>query len=188
MKGFGLAAGLAFAVVAGAAHATTYTLVDDSNECGAGGFSACTLGGSPAIIKFSGDLGSVDDTSSLFPSVSGGEFTFSNVVTNAGGEVISFDWSYVAGTDDPGITAVVIKAGPQYAYTTDGVTVAGNTFYGSLSTLDAGLVNRRGIAHGLSHVTFFDSYLPPVPLPAGGLLLGTALAGAGLIARRRKAA
>ena len=41
---------------------------------------------------------------------------------------------------------------------------------------------------GISHITLYGGDMPQVPVPAGGLLLLSALAGAGVVARRRKSA
>lgn len=180
------------ALGAGAASATTYTMGAGNNECGAGGFSNCTLNGSPVIIKFNDDF-TVDNVNSSFPSVTGAEFSFSNLVTK-GSELIGLDWSYALGAGDPGLTAVALAAGGSWAWTSSFTFVSG-VYSGTLSTLAAGLVNRQGKPQGISHITFFDTAVPPppppppppIPLPAGGLLLLSALGGLAVARRRIKA-
>ena len=174
----------------GTAHAATVTPATDytlgeGNECGAGGFSACTFDGSPSIIKFENNAGNlvVGDINTAFPSITGDEFSFEKTFVD--GELIGIAFSFLMGLGDPGITAVIVKAGNNFASTSD-FSVVGNLFTGFVSTEDAGLFNKKGKAQGVSHITFFDSYVPPstIPLPAGGLLLVSALGG--LVALRRR--
>ena len=184
-----IALGLAVAGLGGSvAFAATWTLGTGNNECaGQNGFSNCTLNGSPSIIKYNNPAGSLvlGDTNTNFASITGAELTFSNLVFN-GTNLIGFNWSYLAGVNDPGVTAVVLAAGGAWKWTTN-FTVVGNLFFGSVSTLDAGLVNKQGIAQNISHITLFDSYIPPaiVPVPAAGLLLVGALGGLAALRRRR---
>ncbi len=171
------------------AHIPTvdYTL-GEGNECGAGGFSACTFDGSPSIIKFENNGGNlvVGDINTAFPSITGNEFSFVNDIVD--GELIGIAFSFLMGAGDPGITAVIVKAGNKFA-STSSFSVDGNLFTGFVSTADAGLTNKKGKAQGVSHITFFDSYVPPspIPVPAGGLLLLTALGGIAALRRRKSA-
>jgi len=136
------------------------------NECGAGGFSNCSFNGSPSIIKFgeSGTL-AVLDKNTNFPSIDGSEFQFTNLGTNNQ----SGTWTYTPGAGDPGITAFIVFAGNvQNQYTGSGLT-------GSWTTPS----NKD-----LSHITFFDTAI--VPLPAALPLLGTGLLGLWGIGRMRR--
>ncbi len=190
---FGMFVQAAALTATGAMAATltpTWTPGDGSNECARQqGFSNCVLNDSPSIIKFDNNGGlNFGDSNTNFPSVTGTELTFSNFAYN-GLDLISFDWVYTAGAGDPGVTAVVLAAGGNWAWSTV-FSVVGNVFSGSVSTLDAGLVNKRGIPQNVSHITLFDSYIPPatVPVPAAGFLLVGALGGLAALRRRRKAA
>ena len=128
----------------------------------------------------------VGDINTAFPSITGAEFSFDKTFVD--GELIGIAFSFLMGTGDPGITAVILKAGNKFAATSD-FSLVGNLFSGFVSTADAGLTNKFGKAQGVSHITFFDSYVPPapIPVPAGGLLLVTALGGLAVLRRRKSA-
>jgi hypothetical protein len=175
-----LSVGAVFAL-SGAASAATYTMGSGKNECGAGGFSSCSLNGSPSIFKMNFD-GSTDKNTS-FASITGSEFTFAY----SDGNRIA-DWTYTLGANDPGLTAVVVKAGSAWAFTTDGWSFANGVYTGQVSTKDAGLVNiNNGKGRKISHITFFDTAVSPVPLPAAGWMLLAGLGGIAAMKRRKKA-
>lgn len=167
---------------AGRASAVTTTYVD-GNECGAGGFENCTVTvGSittPTIIKFGAGLtvGGSDFqiNTTLFPSVTGNEFSFTDLGYKEGNEIISGTFTYTPGDGDPLITAFAVKAGDGYTLYTNGGA--------AISSFNWSTPDRKGV----SHITFFDT-AAPIPLPAGGVLLLTALAGLGLMRRRKSAA
>lgn len=172
-----------------------------------GGFDACTIfinsDGenielSPVIAKFAYDDGarlpSEDDLNgSLFPSVDGSEFTITN--TSGTGLYDTADWSYTRGAGDPGVRYWAAKAGDGFnlfwevdaALTAaGGVCDATGDVY-NLDCLNAAQVVASGSFStpgdaALSHITFYDTEI--VPVPAAAWLFGSAL---GLLgwARRR---
>jgi hypothetical protein len=165
---------------------------NDCNDSGGGvvagrGFNACTLNGSPVIIRF--NTPGKTEINPLFPSVTGSEFTF--VVGPTG------TWTYTPDdATDPAITGFVAKGGPAFMVfnvvnfdPTDGTW---GTFSGNWTT-PVNPANDKPF--GLSHLTFFDSENTgggggdpfAVPAPAALALFGLGLLGLGL-ARRRRAA
>lgn len=159
-----------------AASAVTVSYVSAANECGEGGFDACTYDGSPTIIKFGGRGFSLDEINGLFPSIDGSEFEFTVTEKKDGVEPIAGTWKYTPGAGDPAITAYAVKAGKGYNLFTN--LTPDEALGGGWYTPD-----RKGI----SHITFFDTGMSPVPLPAGGLLLLGALGALGLMRRRKTA-
>jgi len=142
--------------------------------------------------------------SSLYSSVDGGEFgwTFASSSSTSSGS-----WSYEPGVDDPGVKYWAAKGGNFFnlfwtvneTATEGGGACTGDNLY-TLACLSEALTvtsgdyvtpinSQNGQNFGLSHLTFYNSEPPVViPLPAGGLLLITALGGLGIAARRRRKA
>jgi hypothetical protein len=90
-------------------------------------------------------------------------------------EAIGGTWTFVKGNKTLLPKYIALKAGPDYA-----VWDIGGLFTGTWST-----VEELG-SKGISHISFYDSYAAPVPLPAAGWLMIAGLGG--LAALRRKAA
>jgi hypothetical protein len=135
------------------------------NECAGASFSSCTFNGSPAIIRFNGDLG-VEAISTNFPTVTGAEFTLTS--TDPTGNSTG-TWSYAPGAGDPGITGYIVFAADQQNHFT------GTGFSGSWAT---------ATGQDLSHITFFDTAV--VPLPAALPLLGSGLVALWGLGRMRR--
>lgn len=156
-----------------------YTLVPGSpfegNECGKGGFDKCIYAGSPVIAKY--DVGggwTLNNT--VFPLITSSMFTVTGTPGTSG------TWSYDGTTVK--ITHFVLKAGPEYAVFK--MNVPGTDFTAiDWSTAAGGLVNDKGNARELSHITFFDT-VAPIPLPAAGWLMIAGIGGLAAL-RRRKA-
>jgi hypothetical protein len=133
-------------------------------------FENCAYNGSPIIAKFNLENGNFvgQINSTIFPSVTGGEFSISyDSVTNSG------SWTYTPGAGDPLITVFVVKWGPQFTvFANDGDPNSGSFVIPG--------------QQGLSHISFYDTQVP-VPAPAALALFGVALAGLGLAMRRRAA-
>ena len=199
-----LAALTAAAIMAGSGAASAAVLGPTSgNECGAGGFSDCSLTingtASPAVIKFGSNF-DVSDISTFYPSVSGEEFSFFNIIEDEG-EVDGAAFTYTLGEDDPDLSGyAVFAAGSYLLYDSEELTFEDGVYIGSFTTFGLGN-NENNPAPGLSHITFFggerpgdggelpdggggDPTLAPIPLPAGGLLLMTGLAGLAVSRRR----
>ena len=105
------------------------TTVIKENDCSGyfnpdkGGFSACQIFGkddveykiSPVIAQFDGDLTADNDNTptdknSAYPSITGSEWTFSNLVSDGDDKNITGDWTYSPTGDDPGVRFWVAKA------------------------------------------------------------------------------
>src|SRR5687767_4452396 len=170
--------------VGGRAYADPFLVATLSgNDCSGvfgQGFSRCAISdtydsdNSPVIIKFNANGTVSEINSTLFPSISGNEFSF---IFNGDG---SGRWTYTPGQSDPAslVSFVAAKGGPAFNL----FTVAGNS--GSWFT-PANPNNGR--LFGLSHLTFYNGAstptdLPEAPVPEPASLL---LVGSGLLAARQ---
>ncbi|TGD61786.1 VPLPA-CTERM sorting domain-containing protein [Tabrizicola sp. WMC-M-20] len=180
MKSMALA--VAFALGGGVASAATieykdYTGRPTPNDCSGvfgQGFDECEdPRGSPVIAKWDIDEDKWE-INSMFSDVLSSMFTVKIISDTTG------NWTY-----DPGtctlctvVTSFVIKTGAGFRwYYTDPKEAI---YSGVWDVSDLG----RG--QGISHITFYDTAPAPIPLPAGGLLLVTALGGLAIARRRKK--
>lgn len=177
------------------------------NDCSGyfgSGFDACTIfineAGdrielSPVISKYNGDLSLSETNDSIFPSIDGSEYSFSD--TTEGN--VSGTWHYAPNdANDPGTRYWATKAGDGFTLhwmVDDATMLVGGACdvsdYYSLSCLDAAQVvfdanwttpNDKT----LSHITFYDTgIVPPVPVPAAVWLLLSGVAGLMGFARRK---
>jgi len=187
-----------FAVTVAPVGAATLVSMGNVNVNETGPFDDRTFMGSPVIAKFDwavGDTGA-EEFSGLWP-VGSANFDlveFSNFDMTSPDDdpktvKFSFDLSSILhsppGTDTLGVKYITLKTGQtDQAWKFEnslGETTAVSVFSGELTSA----------GQAISHITFWDTGVPatPIPLPAGGLLLITALGGLGFAARsRRKAA
>lgn len=123
----------------------------------------------PVIIKFNAD-GTVSETNStLFPTISGSEFSFTFNDDGTG------SWTYMPGADDPAtlVSFFVAKGGDSFnLFSVD--SNGPNTWFTPLT-------NGGGPA-GLSHLTFYEGASSDDVVPEPGTWL---LVGSGLVAARR---
>jgi hypothetical protein len=169
-----------------------------NNDCSGyfgSGFEKCMISYdgvnvSPVIIQFGDEADEIN--SSLFPSVTGKEWSFDSNENSSLGE-----WTYTPEGDDPDVRFWVAKAGNGF-----------NLFWDvDQDDLDAGvcktinslecLLAANSVTSGLwstpdgknlSHITFYDSKPSLVPVPAAFWLFGTALIGFIGISRRTNVA
>ncbi len=143
--------------------------------------------------------GNVNLPTSVFSAAGGADLEPTGIVTNATGGFASFATAFLTAatlTDiDFATDAVVWEAG--------GFTFTSTSFYNFVDTAvlkgfsALGVITGNGFdatdgmlafsaqpLNGLTQVSF-SSTTTPVPVPAGILLLGTALAGFGLVGRKR---
>jgi hypothetical protein len=172
-----------------------------------GGFDACTIfinnegeniELSPVIAKYAYDDGarmpSEDDLNgSLYPSIDGSEFSITN--TSGSGLYETADWSYTPGAGDPGVRYWAAKAddGFNLFWEVDaaltgagGVCDAAGDVYNldclnAAQVLTSGSFSTPGNA-ALSHITFYDTEI--IPIPAAAWLFGSALGLLGWMRRR----
>jgi len=165
------------------------------------GFDSCTIfvndGGetielSPVIAKYNGgDLSLSETNGTVFPTVNGLEFGFSNTTM----ENKTGDWSYTQGTGDPGARYWAAKAGNGFRlFWQVSATAAAGVCSGPDTYILACLTEAQTVNAGtwttpenkaLSHITFYDTQSPQmVPVPAAAWLFGSALLGLAGIARR----
>ena len=171
-KRVAVAAGLLSLAMAAPARAESIWLATIAgNDCSGlfgQGFNNCAIPAvfdpemSPAIIKFNAD-GTVNDrNSTLFPTITGEEFTFTFSSSTTG------SWTYTPGAGDP-LTLVSFF-----------VTKGGNDF--NLFSVDSNGPNTWFTpGQGLSHLTMYEGASDLVtPEPATWLLVGSGL----IVARR----
>ncbi len=168
------------------------------------GFDSCTIfvndNGvrielSPVIAKYGGDLSLSETNGTVYPSIDGSEFSFSN---NIAPDNKTGTWDYNPGIDDPGVRFWATKAGPNFKLFWEVSDAAAAGVCNVVDTYTLGCLNEAlVVATGdwttpdnkeLSHITFYDSEDPVViPVPAAVWLFGSGLLGLVGIARRKQA-
>jgi len=141
---------------------------------------------SPVIVKYDLDNNKTEVNTSLFPSFDGIEISY---------DLVTQDWTYTPGENNPGIRYVAAKGGNKFnlIWYVDSDTV-GNTCANafSLDCLNLAQAVEQGSwtvpeNKGLSHLTFYDSVPPRLVSEPGTIgLLALSMLGLGL-ARRRTA-
>lgn len=196
--------GLILLCFASAAQSAVIQRDFSGNDCSGffgTGFDSCTIfvndAGvdielSPVIAKYNGDLTLSETNGTVFPSVDGTEFGFSN--TTGGNKTGTWDYTPVG--DDPGVRYWATKAGNNFTLfweVDDAAILAGGAcdvadFY-TLSCLDSAQIVSTGDwttpnNKNLSHITFYDTGIV-IPVPAAVWLFGSGLLGLIGVARRR---
>lgn len=187
------AAAAVFATVSAApASAVTVTSFDD-RYCGNGAeYDSCTFEDSTAAIMFNVNMRgeeefSVRRTNPLFSTLDGSEFKF-EVLRRKDGMPLTGHWTYTPGEGDPLITAMLLNVpgggmiasdlredGTKGGWWSPGAEkLRFINFFATASKTDSGVGESPDISAA-------------VPLPAGGVLLLSALGAFGLLRRRRGA-
>ncbi len=187
-KQLALAAGLGFSATC--ANADLIATIDGNDCAGVFGipFASCKIptqydsNQSPVIAKFdvsdtTGNFLAGEFNTLLFPSLTGSEFSFSNMSSNKG----TGTWTYTPGPGDPLIRFYAAKAANNF------------NLFSNLGDPNADVwvtpLNQQGAPRGLSHITFYDTGGggPPtgVPEPASLLLAGLGLLAASLGMKRK---
>jgi len=186
-----------FAVTAAPVGAATLVSLGNVSVDETGAFDARTFMGSPVIAKLDWAVGGDGDkeVSGLWSGLDISNFSveFSNFDMTTPDDdpktvTFSFDLSSILfdppGTDTLGVRYITLKTGQTdqgWQFVDDfGDPTAVSVFSGELTVT----------GQAISHITFWDTGLSPsaIPLPAGGLLLITALGGLGIASRRPRKA
>ncbi len=210
-------AAASFVGFASGASAAVLTYEFDGNDCkgyfavGPGnGFDSCTIfaneGGqnillSPVIAQYNESLNVSEVNNTVYPSIDGTEFSFSNTTSSGTDTNLTGDWSYNRGLLDPGVRFWVAKnqSFTLFWEVDDSAVASGGvcdvTDLYTVACLSAALVVDSGSwttpgGQSLSHITFYDSVdptvVPDIPLPAAGWMLIAGLGGMGALRRRKK--
>ncbi len=178
--------------------------IEEKNDCTGffgDNFSLCDVGNgltpeteiSPIVAKYEtpddGTANYIEEINSLFPSIDGSEFGLGG----ATGATSAGTWTYAQGAGDPDILYWAAKAATSFTlfWEVDSLAncTAGNlaTNYSLACLMDAVAVTSGNwstpTGAGLSHISFYDSGISEIPVPAGGLLL---VGGLGLLAALRR--
>lgn len=190
-----------------------FWITGEANDCSGffGKAPTCDVGGfldpaeeiSPLIAKFNfganGPILSGDEGPEInpdFSTITGNEFSFGDPTTT--GSDSSGTATYTPGNGDPIWRYLVAKSSTtsRMFWVVDELTNCSegdaSTNYTKACLLDATPLTSfnwsTATGQGISHISFYDTGATPIPVPAAGLLLITALGGLGFAARRRKAA
>ena len=188
---------------------TVSAVIDANNDCagffnpaGTEGFGACNIQApesdellSPVIAKIDvDDYGTVTDRqyNEMFPTIDAKEFDISYDADTTSGS-----WTYTPDdAEDPGVRYWVAKASNEFTlfwtveadmYGAAPAVCSGDAF--NLDCLNLAQVVTEGTWNttgaGLSHLTFYDTTV--IPVPAAVWLFGSGLLGLVGVARRRQA-
>lgn len=177
--------------VSAPAFAATYIGTFEGNDCGGGiDFNNCYatqagvvagplpagVVGTPAIVKYAGSGGELDEVANQFPTVDGSEIS----ITLGAGDVLSF--TYTPGAGDPEIHYFSIKQGSSYAL-----------FYDAAAILSGSIdLDDYFTGEGYSHMTFYDTSGGTggggggVPEPSTWAMMLVGFGGIGAAMRRRR--
>jgi len=197
----GCAGAVALTIGVGNASAATLSVAYSGNDCSGvfgQGFSNCNVTApdgtklSPVMAKYDNQANGITDVNqSVFPSLS---TPVSGVMTEFSVNETTKTWTYTPGANDPLIKYWVLKqtnAFTLYWNVADASVAACSTVYSLSCMLLAQSITSGSWTGDFSHITWYDTKgpggaVPEVPLPAGILLLISALGGLGLLARSRK--
>ena len=172
-----LAAAMTVGMTGAASAATVFVGSFDGNDPFPG-----PLNGSPALAKCDeGAEGVVSPTACSNWADGNAEGDYSNAFDLTYNDDFSFDWSFDASqvTGTANVLApiwIAVKAGANYLV----YQITGGDIFGSV---DISGVDKNAI----SHVSFYDTGVPDIPLPAAVWLMGAGLAGLGFAGRKKKA-